>query len=104
MDNRAIRTKKWSLVKVDCPGWELCDVRKNPLETNGLANIFPKKVNELAENWLQRWTTESGESAYNPESTFDSPHYKPQGDKGTGDQHVPSAMPQNLKGRYQKKP
>lgn len=104
MDNRAIRTNKWSLVEVDGSGWELYDTKKDPLETNDLSKILPNKVKELDADWLQWWIVESGETAYKPESTFASPHYKPQGDRGTGEQYTPSAMPKNLKGKYQKKP
>ncbi|WP_422083595.1 arylsulfatase [Ulvibacterium sp.] len=104
MDNRAIRTKKWSLVEVDGTGWELYNIKKDPLETNDLSRILPKKVDELAGDWLHWWITESGETTYTPKSTSTSPHYTSQGDRGTGDPYTPSAMPENLKAKYQKKP
>lgn len=102
MDNRAIRTKKWSLVEVDGAGWELYDIIKDPLETNDLSKAFPKKVNKLHIDWQHWWTTESGEIAYSPESTSTSSHYAPQGDRGTGNLYIPSSMPEKLKRKYQK--
>ena len=102
MDNRAIRTEKWSLVEVDGAGWELYDIAKDPLETNDLSKTFPKKVNKLHRDWQHWWTTASGKIAYTPESTLTSPHYTPQGDRGTGKLYIPSAMPKRLKSKYQK--
>jgi arylsulfatase len=104
MDNRAMRTKKWSLVEVDGAGWELYNLKKDPLETNDLSKIHPNYVDQLEADWLRWWIGESGETTYTPESTSTSPHYKPQGDRGTGRNYIPSAMPHNLKYKYQKKP
>ncbi|WP_200979923.1 arylsulfatase [Echinicola sp. 20G] len=100
MDNRAIRTDKWSLVEVDGNGWELYDTETDPMETRDLSSQYPEKVNELDMQWLMWWKTESGKSNYRPESTHNSPHYKPQGDRGTGAEYTPSAMPANLNSRY----
>ncbi|CAM4204182.1 arylsulfatase [Zobellia roscoffensis] len=100
MDNRAIRTDKWSLVEVDGSGWELYDVKMDPLETNDLAQYNENKVIELEKDWLNWWKSESDNSNYEPESTGTSPHYKPQGDKGSGEMYIPSAMPKILRNKY----
>ncbi|GAB3657428.1 hypothetical protein GCM10028791_29880 [Echinicola sediminis] len=100
MDNRAIRTDRWSLVEIDGNGWELYDTETDPMETHDLSSQYPEKVNELDKQWLIWWKTESGKSTYEPESTQNSPHYKPQGDRGTGAGYIPSAMPANLSSRY----
>lgn len=102
MDNRAIRTEKWSLVEVDGSGWELYNLKKDPLETNDLSKKQKRKVRKLNKSWLSWWKKESNEADYIPESTATSIHYKPQGDRGTGEQYIPSAMPEALKGKYQK--
>ena len=101
MDNRAIRTSEWSLVEVDGNGWELYNTIKDPLETNDLSKIHKSKVLELEKDWLDWWITESGEPNYQPESTKDNPHYKPQGDRGTGIIYSPSAMPKKLSEKYE---
>ncbi|WP_442511977.1 arylsulfatase [Novipirellula sp. SH528] len=100
MDNRAIRTDRWTLAEVDGAGWQLFDTQNDPLETTNLAAAKPAVVNELSEKWLKWWCDESGQSAYKPQSTRNSPHYRPQGDWGTGVRYTPSAMPKRLSGRY----
>ncbi|WP_280818671.1 arylsulfatase [Tamlana crocina] len=100
MDNRAVRTDKWTLVEVDGNGWELYNIEKDPFETNNIAEKHKNKVAELEALWLNWWKIESGEDAYQPESTSTSPHYKAQGDRGSGEQYIPSAMPERLKGKY----
>lgn len=100
MDNRAIRTEKWSLVEVDGAGWELYDIEKDPLETNDLSNQFEDLVSILESDWLNWWKSESGNANYESESTSTSPHYKPQGDRGSGKMYVPSAMPTMLSNKY----
>ncbi|MGB6150365.1 MAG: arylsulfatase [Pricia sp.] len=99
MDNRAIRTDDWSLLEVDGNGWELYDNSKDPLETLDVSGENPTIVNNLEKEWLNWWRTESGNSTYQPESTASSPHYQPQGDRGSGKVYVPSAMPDSLRAR-----
>jgi arylsulfatase A-like enzyme len=100
MDNRAIRTADWTLAEVDGTGWELFNARTDPLEITNLAESKSDVVKELGGRWLEWWNQESGKPDYNPESTGDSPHYKPQGDKGSGKTYTPSAMPSHLADRY----
>lgn len=102
MDNRAIRTEKYSLVEVDGSGWEIYKNKKDPLETNNLSKTLNKKTKQLDEKWLKWWKEESNESDYSPESTATSIHYTPQGDRGSGNLYIPSAMPNKLKEKYQK--
>ncbi|WP_373516709.1 arylsulfatase [Pricia sp.] len=104
MDNRAIRTSKWSLVDVDGSGWELYNIKEDPLETNDLSKDLPKKVRALHAEWLNWWKTTSGKIDYIPESTSTSIHYTPQGDRGSGDLYTPTAMPEALKAKYPKQP
>lgn len=99
-DNRAIRTAEWTLVEVDDAGWELFHTLIDPLESNDLATDFPAIVNRLSEQWLNWYLLESGNENYIPTSTKDSPHYSPQGDRGSGVLYTPSAMPEHLKHRY----
>jgi arylsulfatase len=100
MDNRAIRTGDWTLAEVDGNGWELFNARTDPMETHNLAGRNPEVVASLSQQWLQWWTTEGHKPDYQPESTKSSPHYHPQGDRGTGAPYTPTAMPQRLSGRY----
>lgn len=97
MDNRSIRTSKWSLIKVDGSGWELYNNMQDPLETNSLANKNPQLVSQLANDWLKWWKKVNNSTVYEPESTSDSPHYEPQGDRGSGKKYIPTAMPDRLK-------
>ncbi len=97
MDNRAIRTSNWTLAEVDGEGWELFDTTVDPLETVDLADSNPQKVKELETKWLSWWCEESGNETYRPTSTKESPHYKPQGDRGSGVKYFPSAMPASTK-------
>ena len=99
-DNRAVRTAEWTLVEVDDTGWELFHILTDPLEDNDLAEQYPNIVTALSEQWLNWYRAESGKDAYIPNSTKDSPHYKPQGDRGSGVLYRPSAMPEHLKHRY----
>lgn len=100
MDNRAIRSAGWTMAEVDGSGWQLFDAVKDPLETLDLAQSRPETVALLQDEWLQWWRNESGKPAYVPESTKTGPHYKPQGDRGTGKTYVPSAMPAALSNRH----
>jgi len=100
MDNRAIRTTDWTLAEVDSSGWELFDIRKDPLEIQNLAAVNPEVVQDLSARWLTWWTTQSGKPTYQSDSTNSGPHYKPQGDRGTGRRYVPSSMPPKLSNRY----
>lgn len=99
MDNRAIRTGDWTLAEVDGRGWELFDTRTDPFETKNLAETNPAKVAELAKAWSAWWTRQTGKPGYLPESTAASPHYQPQGDRGSGTRYIPSAMPAHLADR-----
>jgi arylsulfatase len=98
MDNRAIRTKEWSLLEVDGSGWELYDVEKDPLETTDLYLRHKKEASKLSEEWMDWWLTYN--KKYIPKSTKNNMHYKPQGDRGSGNQYIPSSMPSKLKQHY----
>lgn len=100
MDNRAVRTAEWTLAEVDGAGWELFRRSDDPFENQNLAAEHPAKVAELDARWLAWWRSESGQAAYTPKSTRSGPHYKPQGDRGSGNRYVPSAMPEALADRY----
>lgn len=100
MDNRAIRSGEWTLAEVDSAGWELFNRKTDPMEDKDLSALHPERVAEMAAQWESWWTTEGDQSEYVPTSTDDSPHYKAQGDRGSGELYVPSAMPAHLKNRY----
>lgn len=100
MDNRAIRTKRWTLAEIDGSGWQLFDVTADPMETHDLSQSFPDQVSQLDAQWNEWWRNESPKRSYQPESTATSGHYKPQGDQGTGEIYQPRAMPASLAGRY----
>jgi arylsulfatase len=85
---------------VDGSGWELFNTITDPLETKNLAESKPELVAAMSDRWLKWWKNESTKTAYEPESTGDSQHYKPQGDKGSGKTYTPSAMPARLADRY----
>lgn len=97
-DNRAVRDADWTLAAVDGSPWELYRAA-DTLESLDLAAAQPAVVARLAAHWDDWWRTETGH-AYVPESTRTSPHYSPQGDRGSGRPYVPSAMPAALAGRY----
>ncbi len=99
MDNRAIRSGAWTLAEVDGDGWELFDTESDPLETVDLASSQPERVAELEGLWLSWWKAEGNRRDYVPNSSSSGPHYKPQGDRGSGKAYVPSAMPPKLSGR-----
>ena len=92
-DNRAIRTEAWTLAEVDGNGWELFDPRLDPLECNDLTAKKTEIVSKLETQWLDCWKHHSGTKRYQAESTKGSPHYSPQGDRGSGKPYVPSSMP-----------
>lgn len=100
LDNRAIRTGAWTMVEVDASGWELFNIAGDPLEISDLAEEHPETITRLEGEWLEWWRNESRKADYIPNSTADSPHYKPQGDRGTGRKYIPSSMPAGLSGRY----
>lgn len=100
VDNRAIRTSDWTLAEVDGSGWELFNLKTDPTETTDLARENPAVVQQLQAKWLQWWKQQTGADQYTPKSTQDSPHYRPQGDRGSGERYVPSAMPKVLSGKY----
>lgn len=96
MDNRAVRTKKWTMVEVDGAGWELFHTSRDPMENVNLVLKYPKIREKLERDWLTWWKPTSGENTYIPRSTQSGPHYKPQGDRGSGVLYKPSAMPAKL--------
>ncbi len=99
MGHRAIRTADWTLAEADGAGWELFDAKRNPQETKNLATENAAAVADLDTRWLAWWREQSGHATYEPESAKGSPHYKPQGDRGSGERYSPSAMPAVLKDR-----
>jgi arylsulfatase A-like enzyme len=99
MDNRAIRTHEWTLAEVDGRGWELFDLMADPLEINDLSGSRPELAADLGARWLDWWKTQTNKDSYQPQSTADSPHYKPQGDRGSGHLYVPGSMPPALSDR-----
>jgi arylsulfatase A-like enzyme len=99
MDNRAIRTDKWTMAEVDGEGWELFK-HEDILEQTDVSKQHPNVVSVLEKMWLNWWKTEGGKDSYKPESTKSNEHYKPQGDRGSGKIYQPSAMPTELSDRY----
>ncbi|MGB6220821.1 arylsulfatase [Haloferula sp.] len=99
LDNRAIRTADWTLVEADEAGWELYDARQDPFEISNLAAQNPELVEELSGRWDKWWKAQNQGKTYIPESSQGSPHYSPQGDRGTGTPYKPSAMPRKLSDR-----
>ena len=99
MDNRAIRTADWTLAEVDGAGWELFRIVSDPFENEDLGDAA-RRAADLEARWLPWWREQSGQQAYHPESTKDGPHYRPQGDRGSGAPYQPSAMPAKLADRY----
>jgi arylsulfatase len=96
MDNRAIRTEDWTLVEADEAGWELYNTRKDPMEITNLVLTKPELTQQLAAQWEKWWTTQNKGKVYRPTTTKGSPHYHPQGDRGSGTPYQPSAMPSRL--------
>lgn len=96
-DNRAIRTADRTLVEVDGGGWELFDTTSDPLETTDLASARPAEVRKLSATWDEWWLKQTQGRPYRPKSTANSPHYSPQGDRGSGKTYKPSEMPAKTK-------
>lgn len=94
-DNRAIRTHEWTLAAVDGGAWELYQTSIDPMETQDLAQQKPEIVEHLKTQWLTWWKQSTGKKSYQPVTTKGSPHYSPQGDRGTGVPYRPSAMPEH---------
>ena len=82
------------------PNTQPSRIDASPVHMVDVMPTFLEVVATLGKRWLGWWKDESGKPAYQPESTADSPHYKPQGDKGTGKTYTPSAMPARLANRY----
>ena len=95
VDNRAIRTHRWTLAEVDDAGWELFDASLDPFERNDLSKKHPQIVARMAAQWNNWWKRENSGKPYRPVSTQKSPHYSPQGDRGTGAVYRPSRMPED---------
>jgi arylsulfatase A-like enzyme len=100
LDNRAIRTTSHALVEVDGNGWELFDARADRQETRDLAKEKPEVVATLEKQWLDWWAAQGMKNGYQPEPSRGSQHYRPQGDRGSGDAYPPSTMPAALSGKY----
>jgi arylsulfatase len=100
MDNRAVRTPEWTLTEVDGAGWALHHTSDDPFENEDVRQVHPALASDLENQWLKWWRDQSGEHIYQPKSTKDGPHYRPQGDRGTGARYQPSAMPANLADCY----
>ena len=100
MDNRAIRTDQWTLVEVDAAGWELFRAADDPLENQDLAKHYPEIVSKLDAQWSTWWREQHNGNTYQPTLTRGSQHYRPQGDRGSGEIYCPRAMPQKLSDRY----
>lgn len=96
-DNRAIRTADRTLVEVDGEGWELFDTTSDPLETTDLAPARPEEVRQLSATWNEWWLKQNQGRPYRRKSTANSPHYSPQGDRGSGKTYKPSEMPPKTK-------
>jgi arylsulfatase len=99
-DNRAHRTGEWTQAEVDGAGGVHLRTVRDPLEAEDVAARHPEIVADLDARWRKWWRTESGKPDYVPDSTKNSPHYKPQGDRGSGTTYSPSAMPASLASRY----
>ena len=100
MDNRAVRTDKWTLVEVDESGWELFK-KDDVFEINDVSKQHPEVVADLSKTWLNWWYTEGGNKSYVPTSTNKSVHHTLQGDRGSGKQYKPTPMPASLSSRFQ---
>lgn len=100
MDHRAIRTPRYTLTEADASGWELFDIKNDPFETKNLASENPALVQKLNDKWQQWWTTHNRTDSYKPKTAKGNPHYRPQGDRGSGTLYQPSAMPKSLSHRY----
>ena len=98
-DNRAIRSGEWTLTEVDGSGWELFNAREDPMETINRIDQQHARAAELEAEWSAWWSAQSRKTAYHPESSAASVHYKPQGDRGSGRPYVPSSMPARLADR-----
>ncbi|MFK7850954.1 MAG: sulfatase-like hydrolase/transferase [Akkermansiaceae bacterium] len=94
-DNRAVRTSRHTLVAVDGGKWELYDSIADPLETKDISQSNQAEVARLSAMWEKWWNGQNNGKAYTPKSTANSPHYSPQGDRGSGKKYIPSAMPKN---------
>ena len=99
MNNRAIRAESWTLAEVDEFGWELFHTERDPLETTNVATEHPDIVRKMSAQWLQWWKNESGNANYEGQPTTTNPHYVAQGDRGSGQKYLPTAMPAEFSGR-----
>lgn len=102
MDNRAIRTQRWTIAEVDGSGWELFDGKDDQGETKDVSLKHPEVVEGLSEKWMNWWMESNQTDSYQPTSTRTGPHYSPQGDRGSGKMYVPSAMPEGNRRRRSK--
>ncbi|MDQ8181155.1 arylsulfatase [Pelagicoccus sp. SDUM812005] len=100
LDNRGIRKGPWRLSEVDGNGWELHNLITDPNQAYDISEENPHIVAELDRLWVQWWKHYHDGAGYVPTSSQSTPHYHPQGDRGSGKEYVPAAMPESLKHRY----
>ncbi len=67
---------------------------------SGQLDLQRHRLVALETRWLQWWSKECGRSAWIPEFSEGSSRRKTQGDPGSGQRYVPSAMPPGLSNRY----
>lgn len=100
MDNRGLREGDWSLVEVDGQGWELYNMEEDRTQKTDLAMTRPELLRVLSAKWDVWWSGYNGGKPYLPTSTIESPHYEPQGDRGSGAFYEPAAIKETLQDKF----